>query len=374
MKVLIIARKYLLEMLREMQLLALELGMPLLFLVITLVMYNSPLLITHPVGVKGPMSQTQDLIDELQAQQYADGRPVFAIQPVDDLTKAEAELKDKQLTALLVYDPGTSSITMRGDAISATYYRASVMLEAVLRRYGDSTAGQGPVIQVAEQSLIDAEAKTGGRLAAGPQTLFDFYAPGIIVFAILMIIPQTAMLLSREIRLRTLRRLRLTPLNAWELLSGVSLAQLAVALVQVVTVFLCALALGFHNQGSLLLAILVGMVLSISAIGMGLAVAPFAENDSQAANIGATLTMVEVFLSGSWFSLPAMTLFTIGGHAIDVFDIFPATSGFMALQQVLVYGAGLGEIAFRLGVTLLVSGFYFVIGILVFQRLQMRRA
>ncbi|MCP4517968.1 MAG: ABC transporter permease [Delftia sp.] len=192
------------------------------------------------------------------------------------------------------------------------------------------------------------------------------------MFALLLIIPQTAMLAAREIRWGTLRRLRLSHMRAWDLLGGISMAQMVVAVAQVVIVFLCALALGYHNQGSLWLAILVGLAVSFSAIGQGMVVACFVQNDSQATNAGSTLSMVQVFFSGAMYQLPPLTVFTLAGHQIDLFDVFPATHGFLALQQVLSYGAGLGEVAFRLGATLFLSALYLGAGVFVFQRLQMR--
>ena len=135
---------------------------------------------------------------------------------------------------------------------------------------------------------------------------------------------------------------------------------------------MAALAMGFNNQGSLGLAILVGLAVSASAIGQGLLVACFVQDDSQAANVGSTFSMIQVFVSGSFFQLPPLTIFSLAGHQIDAFDIFPATHGFRALQQVLTYGDGLPEIGFRLGATLLLSLVYFVIGAIVFKRLKMR--
>ena len=52
MRALLVARKSLLEMAREPQLLGLVLAMPLVFLLITVLSYNNPLLVTHPVWVK----------------------------------------------------------------------------------------------------------------------------------------------------------------------------------------------------------------------------------------------------------------------------------------------------------------------------------
>jgi ABC-2 type transport system permease protein len=362
MKAVLVARKTLLEILREVQLLGLEIAFPLVFLALTKVMYNMPLIATFNIWLYGPPSELKPLSQELSAPHYFDGRPVFNLIESDDLSAAEAALKDKSAAALLIVS-SEGGFTLRGDAVSGPFYRASVLLESLLRRYAERRAGQAEIIRIRAEPV-------GGFAEA--QSLFDLYAPGIITFAILMLIPQTAMLAAREIRWRTLRRLRLTRLSAGELLGGISLAQIAVAVLQVLVVFLGALALGFHNQGSLLLAVLVGVVLSISSIGMGLVVACFVENDSQAANIGGAVSMLQVFLSGSWFALPPLTVFTLLGHQIDLFDIFPTTSGFLALQQVLVYGADLRQIGFRLAFTLFLSGVYFALGVILFQRLQMR--
>jgi ABC-2 type transport system permease protein len=264
---------------------------------------------------------------------------------------------------VVIGGPSTpGSVTIAGDALNPRFYRASVILDSTVSRHADRAAGRPEVVRLVEEPLV----------AAGPVTEFDLYAPGMIIFALLMIIPQTAMLVARERRWRTLRRLRLTRVHAWELLGGMGLAQMVVAVLQVLLVFLAALAMGFHNQGSLGLAMVVALAISFSAVGLGLVAAGFVENDSQAANVGATFAMLQVFLSGAFFQLPPLTLFTLAGHQIDLFDIFPATHGFLALQQVLSYGAGLPEIAFRLGTTLLLSLLYLAGGVAIFRRLQMR--
>lgn len=365
MKTLLVARKSLIEMLREPQLTALVLLLPLLFVGITAVTYTASLSVTHPVLVINSAPQGEALIQELAAQRYADGGFVFDVELTADRDAAESALKEQTTTALVViaaHDSGALAVTLRGDALYPRFYRAATILHSVINGYVDRRAGRPQVVQIVAQPLSDA----------GPRTEFDLYAPGMMIFALLMIIPQTAMLVGREIRWQTLRRLRLTGLNAFDLLGGVSLAQMVVAVAQVVLVFLTALALGFHNQGSLLLAIVVGLALSFSAIGQGLVVACLVENDSQATNVGSTVTMLQVFVSGSFYQLPPLTLFTLLGHQIDLFDLFPATHGFLALQQVLTYGAGWGEIAFRLGATLFLATLYFVAGVIIFQRLQMR--
>ncbi len=371
MRALLVARKGLLEWIREPLLLTLVVLTPVAFLAITAFGYSTPLLATHPLLVTSTGPEDAPLVAALEAQRYPDGRPVFAVTPVTDLEAAEAALKEQSATALVRLSLDDSTVTIRGDHVYARFYRASVLLEDVIYRYADHLAGRPEIVQIVEEPLGASGSSATPR--PGPRSEYDLYAPGMIVFALLLIVPQTAMLLGREIRWGTLRRLRLTRLGAWDLLAGISLSQMAVALTQVLVVFLSALALGFHNQGSLLLALVVGLAISFSAIGQGLVVSCFVENDSQAINLGAAVSMLQVLFSGSFYQFTSITVFTLAGHQIDLFDVFPATHGFLALQQVLSYGAGLGEIAFRLGATLILSLLYFGLGVVVFQRLKMRK-
>lgn len=365
MKALVVARKSLLEMVRELQLLGLIVLLPLIFLVITAVSYSDPFLVTHPVWVISPDPGNAGLVAALESQQYANGQPIFDVTLTTDRAAAEEPLKEQTVTALVIVASdvtGALSVTLQGDALYMPFYKASTIMGRVIQEYADSAAGLPRIVQITEEPLA----------AASPRNWFDWYVPGNTVFALMLIIPQTAMLVAREIRWNTLRRLRITRLRAWSLLAGISLAQMVVAVFQVVIMFVGALALEFHSQGSLWSAIVVGLAICFSAVGQGLIVACFVENDSQAANLGATVAMFQVFLSGSMYPLPPLTLFTLAGHQIDLFDAFPATHGFLALQQVLNYGMGLREIGFRLGATLLLSVLYFAIGVVIFQRRQMR--
>lgn len=363
MRALLVARKSLLEMVREVQLLGLVLALPLVFLVITAVTYTGSYWITHPVWVLDRGGRGEELVAELEAQRYADGRPVLAVTWVEGRAPADAALQEQIITALVVIDDPAvgGGVTIVGDALNPRFYRAGVVLEGAISRHADALAGVPEVVRLVEAPLL-----------AGEVSEFDLYAPGMMVFALLMVIPQTAMLVARERRWGTLRRLSLTRLGPGALLGGVSLAQMVVAVVQVLLIFAGALALGFHNRGSLAMAVVIGVSISFSSVGLGLLVAGFVENDSQAANVGSTFAMLQVFLSGAFFQLPPLTLFHLAGHQIDLFDVFPATHGFLALQQVLTYGAAPGQVLFRLGATLLLSTLYFLVGIAAFRRWQMR--
>jgi len=83
--------------------------------------------------------------------------------------------------------------------------------------------------------------------------------------------------------------------------------------------------------------------------------------------------MLQVFLSGAMYQLPPLTIFTLGGQPIDLFDVFPATHGFLALQQVLSYDVGLTDVAFRVAAMIALSAGYLGLGIWLFDRRQLHR-
>jgi len=365
-RLVLVARKSLYEICREFQLLALVLVLPLAFLIITKVTYSRDLLVTHPVWVINDTTNGETLVEYLSAQIYNDGDHIFRISQAVDLPNANSNLTVGKISALLSISEDSSGeglrITITGDALSPKFYQASTILESAIIEYTRDMAGISHPIEIKEVPLANA----------GPKNEFDLYSPGMITFGLLMIIPQTAMLVAREDRWKTLNRLRLSRLRSVEILGGISLAQFVIAVIQVILVFLAAIMMGFNSQGSLGLAILIGLAICVSAIGQGLVVACFVQDDSQAANVASTFSMIQVFLSGSFYQLPPITVFSIAGYQIDVFDIFPATHGFRALQQVLTYGDGINEISFRLAATIILSIGYFFLGVLLFKKLKMR--
>ncbi len=364
MKTLHVARKYLLEFLRDPTLLALSLLTPIAFILITYVGYGTaPKLATYPILVidSDHSAASEKVLNAVRAERHPDNRPVFEVRLLDDRQVAESELKAKHADILMILtsDPA-SPITVRGDGTSMRFIIASTLLETVLNQ----VSGIPRIMAITEHPIS----------VAAPASEFDAYTPGMMIFAVLLLTPQTSMLVARELRSGTLRRLRISHLRAWELMMGVTLAQMLVAVGQVVLMFVAALALGFHNRGSLLLAILIGLLLSFSAIGWGLIVTCFSQKDSDALNVGSVVTMLQVFLSGAFFPIQGAALFSMVGHEIGLFDFIPATHGMLALQQVLIGGIALDGIIFRLGAMIVLSITTFGVGILMFARIHMRRA
>ncbi len=361
MKIWMIARKYLREILRDPQFLLLTILLPAAMMLVMAFGYGrNPRLLTYNVLVA---DQSQGLADEdirvLENKTYTDGRPMFNLIPVSDTLAADETLRKKEAAMLVIFSPdeaGKLTRVVKGDGTSMAFINASSYLEAALNPVQEKREGLHPIVDLAVENLT----------LHMPLTDFDAFAPGVMIMAILLLIPQTATLIGRELRTGTVKLLQLSPLTTTEWFIGISLAQMCAAVVQLVLMLGMAKLLGFNTAGSILLAFATCLVLAFSSIGLGLLTACIIHNDSEAVNTGSVFSMLQVFLSGAFFPFSIPALLTIGGHQLGLFDLIPATHGMMILRQSLVSGAGFGEISFRLGLMTLLSVVYFVLGILWF--------
>ena len=378
MKALLVAGKCLRELSRERTLLGLVVALPAVFLSIYFFAYGGPFLPTHRVlRLSG---QDGAIYALLAAAEYEDGRPMFELGEAASRTEAETELIAGD--AVMLVGPANEgeqpAFEVVGDGSNMSFSMASSQLYAVASRHAallgsEDTATIGATV-TADHRPLSLVVRSEPIGHGAPRSMFEAFTPGMIVFAMLFLVPQTALLAAREVRLRTMRRLQLTRMTALDYLAGLTLAQLVVASLQLGAMLGLATLYGFVPQGSLALGVGITLLLAFSSIGFGLLVACFIDDDSQATNIGSVVTMAQVFLSGTLFTMQSPTLFTLAGHEMGAFDILPATHGMMALQQVLCYGADLGQVLFRVGAMVFLSVVLFVAGVATFGRLKMRAA
>jgi ABC-2 type transport system permease protein len=166
--------------------------------------------------------------------------------------------------------------------------------------------------------------------------------------------------------------LQLTPVNSVELLGGITIALLLIGALSIAFSFAVAVMLGFRSLGPIWVAILVGSIASLSVIGTGMVVASFTRTVSQAFVVANFPMALMMFFSGSIFPLPRVTLFTIAGHPIGLYDFLPPTHAVVALNKILTLGAGLGEVVYELAALTILSILYFAMGVWLFQRYHLR--
>lgn len=156
--------------------------------------------------------------------------------------------------------------------------------------------------------LVMLGASAGNQRVAdlGDIRLIQYYVPGFIAYGV-MAAGFTTLAITLVVRRETglLKRLRLSPLPTWVLITAILISTAIVALAQVVLLLIIG-RFGYHSDLpsswiALLVAILVGVV-SFSA--MGVAISTLVPNQEAAGPVTSIVFFVLLFLAGLWFPLP----------------------------------------------------------------------
>jgi len=319
----------------------------------------------------------EQVVAGLRDLSYQNGSPLLKVTLLEDRALAEQKLRDRAAAALVIIPAdfsaklvafrsgdvsASANLTFIGDLTNPYYTVAAVMAMTAADAFTQGFTSAPRPVELVEIPL--------GASAA--RTEFENYVPGLFVMAVVLMIFQAAMTPARDIESGALRRLRLTPLTAFDYLGGTSLWLGLVSIAAVLLTFATAVAFGFRSQGPLWLAFLVVAVTSLSIIGIGLIVACFSKTVSQAFIIANFPLGFLMFLTGAAFPLPRLTLFTLFGHGFALPDLLPPTHAVVALNKIFTLGAGLQDVAYELIALVLLSALYFGLGVWLFQKTQMR--
>ena len=198
------------------------------------------------------------------------------------------------------------------------------------------------------------------------QAIPDWYtptqlAPGIVLFGFAMLSLSSGMLLAKDRDTALLSRLLTAPLRANDFISAYSLPYIPVALIQIAVIFAIGGLLGLEISGNAGLVLLILLVMSIGYIGLGMVLGSlFAYKHVSIAWI--VVNLLTIF-GGAW-----MDLEEIGGAIQSTMNALPFAHAIYAAKDVMVNGAGFGDIAvdfyWVLGYTLA----FFGMGVLLFRR------
>jgi ABC-2 type transport system permease protein len=309
---------------------------------------------------------------------YADGSPLLKSEKIESFEQADEMLRNRSAAAFLIIpedfsemlqalknnDRSVSAEVIFGGDLTNPYYMVAANLAiTAVDSFVQEETGQEMLIQYVEEPLG----------ATGARTEFENYVPGMLVFAVILLVFLAAMTVAKEVEAGTLRRLQITPVTSFDLLGGISAALVLVGVIAIVIAFITAILLGFKSQGPLWAAVLVGAVTSLSIIGTGMIVACFSNTVSQAFVIANFPLGLYMFFSGAIFPIPKVTLFHLGNRAIGLYDILPPTHAVVALNKILTLGAGIEDVIYELAVLVILSVVYFSIGIWLFRRKHMHR-
>lgn len=388
MKVWHVFRKTMIEQLRELASLSMVLVLCPFFVFLYWLMTSGGsttyriLLINQDQGMyraeTGKINEGQEVARVLENMHYENNVPMIKLHQINDRASANEKLKNRNAAALLILPPDFSAalhdkdrsadsartaVTIVGDAANPAYTVASILALTAADQVIQSISGIKPPVTWNEEFISHAK----------PRTEFEMLVPGLLILSIMMLIFTTALPLVREREDKTLRRLRISCMNSFDLLSGVSLAQIVIGTVAILLTFLTARLLGFHSQGSLWAAIVIGILTAGSVIAVGLLTACFCKNATAVLTIGTLPFFLFMWFTGAAMPVPAVEIFSIGSRTFALNDILPPTHAVIALNKVLSFGASLADVWLELVLMLGLSVIYFFVGIVVFQKTQMLR-
>ena len=270
----------------------------------------------------------------------------------------------------------TLKLIISGDSSSMGFGVSQVVLIKTIGKYQDNLVAniqsQTSGSSVEPLKLFEGDVESVSGTESFSQ--FDFLAPGMMLFAILLLATTVAASLTKEVEKGTLARLRISKMRSFDMLFGALIPWSIVAAIQVLILLTVALIMGFNWQGglnSIVLAMFIGVIGGIGSIALGMIIASFAKNDTQAFNLGIMVVVPTSFVVGAFFQLPQVVMGEIIGRSFQIYDILPWTHILNALKSVLIYGNGLSAITYDLAWSAVLTAIIFVIGMGLFSRFRL---
>jgi len=378
-----VAGKTLREQVRNPWLPLLAIGLGPFFVLLMWAFFPSGGSTTYPVvvvdsdtGASGGGIRSGDrAVASLRSLTYDTGVPILDVRQVADLDHAQAEIEARRAVAfvelpegftrsLLAARQGTGAVPVRigGDLGSPTYPVVAIMIADGLDRFARQETGRTALLDLTETPLG----------ASGSRTEFELYVPGVLVFAIGLMMFAAATALAQETEAGTINRLVRAPISAAELLGGITIVQVLVGLVAGLASLGTAALLGFRSAGPIWMALPIWVLTSLSVIGLGLLVAAFTRSVAQAFLVANFPFGLFMFLSGTMFPVRGVPLFTLAGREVNLLDLLPPRHAVNALTSVFSFGST--SIGYELVMLTLLSVAYFLLGAWAFHRRHLRVA
>ncbi|RLC71685.1 MAG: hypothetical protein DRI81_17395 [Chloroflexi bacterium] len=324
---------------------------------------------------QGPAGQ--EVIAVMETLSYSSGDPILDVAPVTDQEKAKSALRDRDVEVLVIIPEdfsatltaaalgngsANSSVTFVGDLTNPYYAIGAIMANAAIEEYVQQATGETRTVAIKEIALG----------ASAGRSEFELYVPGMLIISVVMLVFTASMAITYEVEAGTLRRLQITRMTAFDLLTGISLSVILLGILSMLLTLLVAMALGFESQGPIWAAILVAAVTTVSVVGVGLVVAAFSKSVSQAFIIANFPLIFFMFFSGAVYPIPRIQLFEVAGQFVSIYDVIPPTHAVVALNKILTLGAGPADVLYELVSLVVLSVVYFAIGTWLFHRRHMR--
>jgi len=299
------------------------------------------------------------------------------IRTAADRSEAMNKLKNRKADALVVIPEDFSEriqnlsdsrnkksiqIEFIGDLTNVNYMISAVWANEIVTEYVFEATQKVRPIKVTETSLG----------ISGKIDEFDLYVPGLLILSVIMLMFSASIAIVTEIENKTMIRLKLSKITAFEFLSGVSFVQVLIGVISVVLTLVVAVWLGFNFTGSLGIAAFIVILTCISIIAFSLILAAFTKSANEILIVGNFPLLLFMFFTGAAFPIEGKALFSIAGYPISFQGLMSPTHAISALKKVLIMDMGMKDVLPEIIVLAILTIIYFWIGVWIFQRRHMR--
>ncbi len=279
--------------------------------------------------------------------------------------------------------PGVALVRMQGEAPEARAIRKLERYETdlVLLTSVQFGAGGGLLYSINRDSekgklaerlltddyvhLPDPKPRIEERKVEGHRVRYaDWVLPGLLAMNIMFgSMFGVGYVIVRYRKNGVLKRLRATPLSAFQFLTAQVFSRMLLMIVTSLMVVVGAMILiGFKFQGSWLDLIVYLAVSSVAMISVGLIVAARISSEEAAEGILNLMTWPMIFLSGIWFSLDGASSWVLFGARL-----VPLTHVVDGLRAIMIDGASLVSLLPEMAILLVLSAAFIALGSLIFK-------
>jgi ABC-type multidrug transport system permease subunit len=152
------------------------------------------------------------------------------------------------------------------------------------------------------------------------------------------------------------------------------MSQTVIAIVQSAILIASAVAFGFNPEGNMLSVVLIVVLTNLFSVGLGILIGSLSKNSETASNTGTIVSIILGFMSGS-FIVGLDSILILGelfGQEISVPDLFPSTYAVESIKNILLFDRNLIDTVPSLLIVLGSSIVILLIGVVAFQKRQMR--
>ena len=302
---------------------------------------------------------------------------MFVITTRENREEAIQSLRNRKADVVVVLPPdlsaavaasvdsvsGAARIELVGDVTHMEYIIGAIWTEELINRY---------ILEVAEIKLPVSWSETTLGYS-GTRSYFELYVPGLLILSIIMIIFSASSAMVRESEARTLERIRISRLSTLELLGGISLVQLLVALLSLFLAVATAIALGYSLiPGTLGFLLFISFLTALSMISFSLLVAAMCRTVKEVAIIGTFPLLLLMFFTGAAFPVSGGQLFSVGSYQVMLNDLLSPKFAIEALNKVLIRGLEIKDTLPEIIALVALTGLYFLTGTWAYRRRHMR--